>query len=93
MTSSPRLASQLQQFILRRHMPNIRAALRRETGFPDSSKSRHNALPDFAECGIMTMTFVWTGVALWLALNAAVAVCLLAAQPGRRTPDRAPYRN
>ena len=30
----------------------------------------------------MTMTLVWTGVALWLALNAAVAVCLLVAQPG-----------
>ena len=40
----------------------------------------------------MTMTFVWTGVALWLALNAAVTVCLLAAAPGdrKRTFDRAP---
>lgn len=41
----------------------------------------------------MTMTFVWAGVALWLALNAAVGVCMLAAEPGktRRTSDRAPY--
>ena len=40
----------------------------------------------------MTMTLVWTGVALWLALNAAVTVCLAAAEPGtrRRTYDRAP---
>jgi hypothetical protein len=40
----------------------------------------------------MTMTFVWTGVAFWLALNAAVTVCLLAAAPGDRgrTFDRAP---
>ncbi|CAN7350561.1 hypothetical protein LJR220_003114 [Bradyrhizobium sp. LjRoot220] len=42
----------------------------------------------------MTMTLVWTGVALWLALNAAVTVCLVAAEPGtrKRTPYRAPYR-
>jgi hypothetical protein len=75
-------------------MPNIRAALRKETVFTDSRKSRHNALPNFAECGIMTMTLVWTGVALWLALNAAVTVCLLAAEPGnrKRTFDRARYR-
>jgi hypothetical protein len=43
----------------------------------------------------MTMTLVWTGLALWLALNAAVAVCLLVAQPGRTTHRsetvRAPY--
>jgi len=73
-------------------MPNIRAVHRRETGFTDSGKSRHNALPILAECGIMTMTFVWTGVALWLALNAAVTVCLVAAEPGtrRRAYDRAP---
>lgn len=32
----------------------------------------------------MAMTLVWTGVALWLALNAAVTVCLLAAEPGTR---------
>jgi len=38
----------------------------------------------------MTMTLVWTGVALWLALNAAVAGCLLVAQPGRMT--QRPYR-
>jgi hypothetical protein len=75
-------------------MPNIRAAYRRETGFPDSGKSRHNALSEFRGVRIMTMTFVWAGVALWLALNAAVGVCLLAAQPGsrKRTFDRAPYR-
>jgi hypothetical protein len=71
-------------------MPNIRAALRKETVFTDSRKSRHKALPDFWECGIMTMTLVWTGVALWLALNAVVAGCLLVAQPGGAT--QRPYR-
>ena len=42
----------------------------------------------------MTMTLVWTGVALWLALNAAVTACLLAAEPGtmKRTINRARYR-
>ena len=42
----------------------------------------------------MTMTFVWAGVALWLALNAAVGVCILTAEPSkaRRTSDRTPYR-
>ena len=34
----------------------------------------------------MTMTFVWTGVALWLALNAAVTVCLVAAHKQSRSP-------
>lgn len=38
----------------------------------------------------MTMTLVWSGVALWLALNAIVAACLLVAQPG--TVTHAPYR-
>lgn len=40
----------------------------------------------------MTMTLVWTGVALWLALNAAVTVCLVAAEPGnrRRAYNRTP---
>jgi hypothetical protein len=48
---------------------------------------------NFVECGIM-MTFVWAGVALWLAFNAAVAVCLLTAQPGRAThrPYHGPYQ-
>ena len=32
------------------------------------------------------MTLVWTGVALWLALNAAVAVYVLTVQP-RRAPQ------
>jgi hypothetical protein len=41
----------------------------------------------------MAMTLVWTGVALWLAVNAGVAVCLLVAQPGRVThrPYHGPY--
>ena len=41
----------------------------------------------------MTMTLVWTGVVLWLVLNAAVAGYLLAVQPGRTThrPYRGPY--
>ena len=76
-------------------MPNIRAAPRKETGFPDSSKSRHKSFPNFAGYGIVTMTLVWTGVALWLAANAAVAIYVLAVQPRRaphesqtgRTPD------
>ena len=74
-------------------MPNIRAVHRRETGFTDSGKSGHNPLPNFWECGIMTMTFVWAGVALWLAVNAAVGVCILTAEPikARRPSDR-PYR-
>jgi len=73
-------------------MLKLRAASRRSPVFTESGKSLHNALPNFAECGIMTMTLVWTGVALWLALNAAVTVCLAAAEPGtrRRTYDRAP---
>jgi hypothetical protein len=70
-------------------MPNIRAAPRKETGFTDSCKSRHNPLPNFAECGIMTMTLVWTGVALWLALNAALVVRLLVIQPS--SAARRPY--
>jgi hypothetical protein len=74
-------------------MHNIRAAPRKETVFTDSIKSRHNALPNFAECGIMTMTLVWTGLALWLGLNAAVAARLLVAQPRKvtRRPYRGPY--
>jgi len=42
----------------------------------------------------MTMTLVWTGVALWLALNAAVTACLVAAEPGKMNhrSDRARYR-
>jgi hypothetical protein len=42
----------------------------------------------------MTMTLLWTGVAFWLAPNAAIAAWLLAAQPGRMTqrPYPAPYR-
>jgi hypothetical protein len=73
-------------------MLKLRAASRRNPVFTDSCKSLHNALPNFAECGIMTMTLVWTGVALWLALNAAVTVCLVAAEPGnrRRAYDRTP---
>ena len=51
-------------------------------------------IPNFAERGNMTTTLVWTGVALWLALNAAVAVRLYAVQPGRATirPHRGLYR-
>jgi len=71
-------------------MLKLRAASRRTPVFTDSSKSRHNAFYEFAECGIMTMTLVWSGVALWLALNAIVAACLLVAQPG--TVTHAPYR-
>jgi hypothetical protein len=71
-------------------MLKLRATLRKETVFTDSSKSRHKTLPNSWECGIMTMTLVWTGVVLWLALNAAVAGCLLAVQPGRTTYR--PYR-
>ena len=33
----------------------------------------------------MTTTLVWTGVALWLAVNAVVAVRMYATQPGRAT--------
>ena len=42
----------------------------------------------------MAMTWVWTGVALWLALNAAVTVCLLATEPARtkRRSDRGFHR-
>ncbi|MGH6713166.1 MAG: hypothetical protein ACREEK_29945 [Bradyrhizobium sp.] len=42
----------------------------------------------------MTMNFVWAGVAMWLAFNAAVTVCLATAEPGsrRRAFVRAPYR-
>ena len=76
-------------------MPKLRALTRKETGFTDSLKSRHKMLPNFAECSMVTMTLVWTGVALWLALNAAVAAYVLAVQPRRashesetvRTPD------
>ena len=41
----------------------------------------------------MTMTLVWTGVALWLALNATVAVRLFVTEPRRtkQKPYRAPY--
>jgi tellurite resistance protein TehA-like permease len=31
----------------------------------------------------MTTTLVWTGVALWLALNAVVAIRVVATQPAR----------
>ena len=74
-------------------MPKLRAAYRKEPVFTDSSKSRHKTLPNSWERGIMTMTLVWTGVVLWLALNAAVAGYLLAVQPGRTThrPYRGPY--
>jgi hypothetical protein len=43
----------------------------------------------------MTMTLVWTGVALWLGLNAAIALrCIFASQPVRIpvTSDRKPLR-
>jgi len=42
----------------------------------------------------MAMTYVWAGVAVWLAFNAAVTVCLVAAEPGsrRRAFARVPYR-
>jgi hypothetical protein len=57
--------------MLRRHMLNIRAPHRSDPGFPDSPKSSTYRL-EFAGARIMTMTFVWTGVALWLGLNVAV---------------------
>ena len=74
-------------------MHNIRAASRKETVFTEQAKSRHNAFSNFAECRIMTMTLVWTGLALWLALNAAVAVRVLVARPSRtqRKPYHGPY--
>jgi hypothetical protein len=71
--------------MLRRRVLKLLAALRKEPVFTDSRKSRHKTLPNSWECGIMTMTLVWTGVALWLALNAGVAGCLLVVQPGRTT--------
>jgi len=42
----------------------------------------------------MAMTWVWAGMAVWLAMNAAVTVCLVAAEPGtrKRTAIRALYR-
>lgn len=42
----------------------------------------------------MTTTLVWTGVALWLAVNAVLALRMYATQPGRATIrwDRGPYR-
>ena len=75
-------------------MHKLRAGYRRSPVFTESGKSRHNALPIFAECGIMAMTYVWAGVAVWLAFNAAVTVCLVAAEPGsrRRAFARVPYR-
>jgi len=57
--------------MLRCRMLNIRAPHRSDPVFPDSAKSMHNPRSHFAGARTMTMTFVWTGVALWLGLNAA----------------------
>jgi hypothetical protein len=46
----------------------------------------------FAGSAIMTMTLVWTGVALWLGLNASIAArCLHVARPAKTTSARINY--
>jgi hypothetical protein len=43
----------------------------------------------FAGSAIMTMTLVWTGVALWLGLNAAIAArCRYVALPAKTASAR-----
>lgn len=76
--------------MLHRRMLKLRAATRRNSVFTESVKSRHKACPEFRGVRLMAMTLVWTGVALWLAVNAGVAACLLVTQPGLVT--HRPYR-
>jgi hypothetical protein len=57
--------------MLRRNMFNIRAPHRSDPGFPDSAKSMHIPRSKFAGVRVMTMTYVWIGLALWLGLNVA----------------------
>jgi hypothetical protein len=48
--------------------------------------------PIFAGSAIMTMTLVWTGVALWLGFNAAIAVrCIYVALPAKTASARIYY--
>jgi hypothetical protein len=68
--------------MLRCDMLNIRAPYRGSPVFPDSPKSLHNTRSNFRGSDDMTTSLVWTGVALWLALNAVVAFRMVATQPG-----------
>jgi hypothetical protein len=60
-----------------------RAAFRRRPVFPDRRKSGHKRAPNLGKRDVMTTTLVWTGVALWLAVNASLALRMYAVQPGR----------
>jgi hypothetical protein len=72
--------------MLRRHMLNIRATpvvIRSSRIRPNHGTTRALIL---AGARSMTMTWVWTGVALWLGLNAAVVLRLAYIVRAAETP-------
>jgi len=79
--------------MLRRRMLNIRAASRKYPDFSNPGKSRHKSARNFSGAAVMATTLGWTGVTLWLGLNAVVAFwCMDVTRPARTadTPDHAP---